>query len=306
MRVGVSIHPARLDIAVLQNSKEWLEWRRQGLGASDAVIVMGISPYKTRRQLWENKLGLRPDDPESFITELGHKFEPMARAQFSLETDIDLESDICLVHPEFKFLRASLDGHNFTQRTFAEIKMVGAKKMAEIKELKAPIAEHVPQIQQQFLVSGYERGFYIAYSLTEDKSAIKDFCHVPVVPDRPYMDRLFTELKSFWDLVLTQEPPELEERDVYEFKDRNVSNLAKQYKMLKAEIDELTEKFDKVESEIKSISSAHAKVKIGDLSINRVIRQGNVQYKNIPELASVDLDKYRGKASIYQTIKVAK
>jgi putative phage-type endonuclease len=93
------------------NTPEWLEERRRGLGASDAPIVMGVSPYKTRRQLWESKLGLRADEGESFITELGHKFEPMARAQFSIETNIDLVEAFA-VHDEFEYLRASLDGLN--------------------------------------------------------------------------------------------------------------------------------------------------------------------------------------------------
>jgi putative phage-type endonuclease len=191
-----------------QNTTEWLEWRRKGLGASDACIVMGVSEYKTRRQLWENKLKLRPDDEESYITELGHKFEPKARARFALESGIDLKADVCIVHDEFPYLRASLDGHCEKERVFAEIKMVGKKKMEWLKANKVPLPEHFPQVQQQFLVTKYERGFYIAYCLNDDKTEIVDYIAFPVQPDRGFIPELFKELTAFWKLVETQTPPE--------------------------------------------------------------------------------------------------
>ncbi len=111
-----------------QNTNDWLAWRRKGLGASDAPIVLGLSEYKTPFQLWQNKLNLLPDEPSSFIAEMGHKFEGRARAQFALETGIDLKPDICKEHPEFPHLRASLDGDCSERRVFAEIKLVGKKK----------------------------------------------------------------------------------------------------------------------------------------------------------------------------------
>ncbi len=44
-----------------QRSPEWLELRRQGLGASDMAAVMGVSPYKTPYQLWAEKTGATPE-----------------------------------------------------------------------------------------------------------------------------------------------------------------------------------------------------------------------------------------------------
>jgi hypothetical protein len=52
-------------------------------------------------------------------------------------------------------------------RVFVEIKLVGQKKMAWIKENKSPLPEHVDQIGQQFLVTNFERGFYAAYTTNE-------------------------------------------------------------------------------------------------------------------------------------------
>lgn len=61
--------------------KEWLEWRKLGLGASDAPVVMGVSPWKTRHQLWLEKTGQKVDEPTNqYILDKGHAMEPKARA----------------------------------------------------------------------------------------------------------------------------------------------------------------------------------------------------------------------------------
>ena len=40
-----------------QRSEEWLQWRSKGVTASDIPIILGLSPYKTRWQLWAEKVG---------------------------------------------------------------------------------------------------------------------------------------------------------------------------------------------------------------------------------------------------------
>ena len=43
--------------------EEWKEIRRQGLGGSDAGIVMGHSPWSSRLNLWKEKRGLLEETP---------------------------------------------------------------------------------------------------------------------------------------------------------------------------------------------------------------------------------------------------
>lgn len=281
-----------------------MEWRRKGLGASDACIIMRVSEHRTRRQLWENKLKLRPDEPESYITELGHKFEPVARARFALETGIDLIADICGEHEEFPWLRASFDGLCEEERVFTEIKMVGKKKLEWIRANKKPLDEHYPQCQQQHAVSKYERGFYIAYTLTEDKTAIEDYECVPLVSNPEYIQTMFKELQEFWKLVETQEPPELEERDEYVFKDKKVIAVAEKYVKMKKQLAALQAEFDQATEEMKALAAAHPLVRIGDVVISTIIRKGNVDYKKVPQLKGVDLEQYRAKPSCFKKIDV--
>ena len=45
-----------------QNTPEWHRWRRQGIGASDAPVIMGETPFKTPRTLWSIKTGCTQED----------------------------------------------------------------------------------------------------------------------------------------------------------------------------------------------------------------------------------------------------
>ena len=40
--------------------EEWLELRRNGIGGSDASVVMGKNPWRSIQQLWEDKTGKTP------------------------------------------------------------------------------------------------------------------------------------------------------------------------------------------------------------------------------------------------------
>ena len=46
------------------DEETWLEYRRKGIGGSDAAAVLGVSPYKTARDVYFEKLGRKPDVEE--------------------------------------------------------------------------------------------------------------------------------------------------------------------------------------------------------------------------------------------------
>ena len=46
----------------LQQTANWHRWRQQGLGASDAPVIMGEAAFKTPRMLWSIKTGRAQED----------------------------------------------------------------------------------------------------------------------------------------------------------------------------------------------------------------------------------------------------
>lgn len=59
-----------------QDSPEWHEARRQGLGASEVAAVLGLSPWQTPLSVWRTKQGIPNEIPED-LAYFGHALEPV-------------------------------------------------------------------------------------------------------------------------------------------------------------------------------------------------------------------------------------
>jgi putative phage-type endonuclease len=70
----------RIDV---QNEAEWLEARRSGIGASEAAMLLGVSPWGTPLDLYARKLGLLPDVEETEKMRLGRRLEPIVAAEYA-------------------------------------------------------------------------------------------------------------------------------------------------------------------------------------------------------------------------------
>lgn len=221
---------------MIQNTQEWHEWRKKGLGASEAPIVMGVSPYTTRYQLWQEKISPEIDrsEKESFITRFGHEFEIKAQARLELETGIEVET-ACVEHYLHPWLRASLDACSFEDRIFGEIKYMGQKNLELVRETKAPLIHHFPQIQHQFMVTGFKKAYYVVYSLDADRKNILDYECVELVPDFEYIEKkLYPELLEFWFMIVNKIEPEKVKKDL----NREKRALKKQQQLLEGDTND--------------------------------------------------------------------
>ena len=77
---------------VCENREGWLAARRYSLGASDAAAYLGISPWKTNEELWQEKVGRQePEDiGDKPQVKYGNDAEPLLRQFFALD------------HPEYR------------------------------------------------------------------------------------------------------------------------------------------------------------------------------------------------------------
>ena len=106
-------------IKLKHNSPEWLAFRKTGLGGSDAAAILGLSPFKTNVEVWEEKVGLREPEDISDKPEVkyGKQAEDLLVKLFALD------------YPQFKvkqnkkevyrrgFMFASLDGELIEKTT---------------------------------------------------------------------------------------------------------------------------------------------------------------------------------------------
>ena len=97
-----------------QTRDEWLSMRVGGIGGSDCSSIVGLNPYKTNLQLWQEKVGLRTQPHvENEHTIYGQECEDALRTIFQADHRNFLKvthSNELLVRKDKSWLRASLDG----------------------------------------------------------------------------------------------------------------------------------------------------------------------------------------------------
>jgi putative phage-type endonuclease len=84
--------------------------RQQFLGGSDAPVVMGISPYKTRRELYHEKRGeltISPDVTEAM--EIGAIIESAIAELYTYRTGRALRQHDTLIHPQYAWMGVNVD-----------------------------------------------------------------------------------------------------------------------------------------------------------------------------------------------------
>ena len=91
---------------------EWLKWRRRGIGGSDAAAVLGISPFRTARDLYYDKMGIvvDTDDTNWVAMEMGNLLEPLVARIFAKKTGLKIyQRKKMFLHPQYPWMLADLD-----------------------------------------------------------------------------------------------------------------------------------------------------------------------------------------------------
>ncbi len=93
--------------------EEWLEYRRQGIGGSDAAALMGISPFRTARDLYYDKLGIAAveDSEDNWVAlEMGTLLEDLVAKIFQKKTGFRIyQVKKMFRHPGYPFMIADVD-----------------------------------------------------------------------------------------------------------------------------------------------------------------------------------------------------
>jgi putative phage-type endonuclease len=206
-----------------QGSNGWALWRAQGIGSSDAPAIMGVSPWSTALQLFELKTGKREPQATNAAMQRGSDLELYARREFEFEHGGDFPP-ACLIHPDYPFLGASLDGWNPEQSTVVEIKCPGRADLELARNGKVP-PKYLPQVMHLLLVSGADRCLYVTYD--QDAGCIS----LTVERDEPYIALLLEKEIAFWRCVETDTPPDPTEADVEHRDDEDWEAAARDYRL---------------------------------------------------------------------------
>ena len=136
------------------DTPEWHRWRSEGVGSSDAPIIMGWNRYKTIEQLIDDKLGLSQREQFSLLATRGKNLEPIAREQYQQIYKTRLSIPTCIQSNEIEWLRASLDCANFIEDYTVEIKC-GAANYNHHLYTRSTVPWVYDQIQHVLAITGF-------------------------------------------------------------------------------------------------------------------------------------------------------
>lgn len=181
-----------------QGSEEWHELRRGKIGASDAPVIMGVSPWCNPQDLWEMKLGLKPPPEIKPHMQRGLLMEAAAREYFYIMTGHEVYPEV-YVSPTFEWMMASLDGISKDEKVLLEIKCPGKEDHALAEQGYIP-PKYYPQLQHQLAVMQLNSLYYLSYDGQEGVI-------LTVERDQEYIDKLIDKEMEFYQCLQHFIPP---------------------------------------------------------------------------------------------------
>ena len=142
-----------------QGSKEWLEWRHSGIGASDASTVMGANQFQSPDELLYQKKNKINTEPNAKMRK-GTKLEPKARELYIEFTGIEV-TPLCLEDKEDPWIIASMDGISSDYGHIVEIKC-GESAYWQLSRGIVP-DYYYAQLQHQMMITGLNEVDYWCY-----------------------------------------------------------------------------------------------------------------------------------------------
>src|SRR5208283_2513219 len=259
-------------------------WRMQGIGSSDAPVIMGETAFKSPRTLRSIKTGRMQDASAGPAARRGRELERFARRAYERQTGIQVEP-LCLVHEEFEWMRASLDGLSFDGSTLLEIKCpLSFRDRASAQEGRIPTQYHA-QLQHQLEVSGAEQAHYWSFHGT-------DGFLVEIRPDKEYAEKLVEAEAAFWQLVKENRWPEVANEELDLSADPKWRRAALRYREVNLRLENAASEEHALRATLECMATARRTYGCG-VEVLKSSRKGAVDYAAVPELCGVKLEPYR-------------
>lgn len=269
--------------ALIQQTEEWLEMRKSKIGASDAPVIMGVSPWKTPYALWEEKVGLSKDNLSNYARDRGKALEEKARKCFEKKTKL-VVLNLVMFHQDYNWMMASMDGIDLEGENAVEIKCPGREDHLVAVNGMIP-DKYYPQLQHQMEVCNLDKMFY--FSFDGDDGVI-----VECQRDDKYIKKLLKEERDFYDHMVDFVPPKMTEKDFDVRTDDIWRSSVEEWTRASKELS----KWEKAEKELKQHlieMTSGRNTKGAGITVSKILRKGNVDYSKIKEMDGIDLDMYR-------------
>lgn len=292
-----------------QGTAEWLEWRKGGMGGSDISAMKNINPdgYKTRRDLFMQKAGLKPSETiNSYAAHRGHKTEAALRKMYLDQLGIDAPPT-CVEFDDILFV--SLDGYN-KDFGVVEFKQVGKEVFEEIQKGIVP-PHHLCQVQAGMKATNSKKGLYCAgYYKKEKGKEVLESCSVEIVSDIEMQDEIIKEIVEFNLALKSMDIPPMTSKDTLQVIDEDLKKKFYKLEKLKRLEAKIKKKYNDIKLEVIDAAD-HNRVDCDGIKMTRVTKIGSINYAEIPNVSKMKpetLEKYRkpGTTSVTFTFRKEK
>ncbi len=194
-----------------RDREAWLRWRRDGIGGSDVGAVLGMDPYRSPLDVYNDKIGLTFGPEETPAMRRGRVLEPAVADEYTRATGRRVRRQPPHIHKDFAWIRCTVDRQILADpetsprgTSLLEIKTAASHVFRKMK-LEGLPERYVLQLQHSLAVWGYEWGAFAV--LCPDTW---ELLHFDVETDRELVDQLLDRETAFWKRVTDRTPPEIE------------------------------------------------------------------------------------------------
>jgi putative phage-type endonuclease len=181
---------------------EWLEWRKKGIGGSDAAAILGLDRYKSAFEVYAEKVGLKTEEPDNEAMRQGRDLEAYVAERFCEATGKKVRRrNAMLQHPAYPWMLANIDRWVIGENAGLECKTTSVLNRARFAQGEFP-ANYYVQCMHYMAVTGAEK-WYLAVLVLN-----KAFHVFTIERDEAEIEALIQAEKRFWEEhVLPQIPP---------------------------------------------------------------------------------------------------
>ena len=184
---------------------EWLEYRKRGIGGSDAAAVAGLNPWKSPMAVWLEKTDqIEPEEPGE-AAYWGTILEDIVAQEFTKRTGMKVRRrNAILQRHEHPWMIANVDRLIVGENAGLECKTTSAYNAKEWDGDEVP-AQYILQVQHYMAVTG-AKAWWLAVLIGGQR-----FIHKRIERDDELIQQLIEIERDFWENhVVPCVPPEMD------------------------------------------------------------------------------------------------
>lgn len=185
------------------DKREWLKYRKSGIGGSDAGAVCGLNPYRTAMQVYQDKISEEIEEVDNEAMRQGGEFEDYVAKRFMEATGKKVRrANAMFYNEEYSFMLADVDRMVVGENAGLECKTASPYMADKWKDGNIPLSYQI-QCYHYMAVSNAD-AWYLAVVIYG-----REFKYYKIERDEAVIADLIQIEKAFWENhVMKQQIPD--------------------------------------------------------------------------------------------------